>query len=659
VPSRIRDAFHIALRWEPPQMPRWDAIQCFAELMDDVEMVPGLPPGDSDKAEIIRLVRMLDDCEAVRAERAGAGGTPYGGYGAVPGDGYTPYDGYAPGGGETSALLLPEETARQDLGDIFRVWVTEVRPRLVPDLIACATDTESSETSVLLAAIDVDLTVSDGTLAVALPDEGEPIDETERPYLLSTQVIQELMGLGGSGSDARPAHPFATLHVRDTSTLLLWAHHPEPLGLAGNLSDTMEVFADEVPLSGTVEAVDGVDNVFLIRTNEPIGAGVRVELRLRLNAVRVVGPAFRRAGLSEAELRALEELEAVRALSGSTALLASLGLFDINYIGRAGDTITLYTMASEIPDVRALTTIHTLTGGETGPRLRIRFNTAQPVTLPEGSIETLLIRGTTESAFPYRLQPEGGTAASGAQTWNLQPQDVRLQHGDTVRLRFNMNEIRREGEVPLLVEMNVGDYTYVGYDGGQVVEVFHVVEVPPTSDGGGLTEEQVRELLRDLLQQVRTLPFVTITPLMWNREEQVEYELWFHPAHRAENGEVRFGNVNVRVYMEVPRAGAAVRVPVEEIGQFGPAHYTVRLNLSPLFNFDTNRPTYARFVFPLDEGNSIVNSEGDFATIREYMERLNIKLDGSYIISTNDDGNEQEALVVYVRFPLQGGISDE
>jgi hypothetical protein len=54
-----------------------------------------------------------------------------------------------------------------------------------------------------------------------------------------------------------------------------------------------------------------------------------------------------------------------------------------------------------------------------------------------------------------------------------------------------------------------------------------------------------------------------------------------------------------------------------------------------------------------------VNSEGDFATIREYMERLNIKLDGSYIISTNDDGNEQEALVVYVRFPLQGGISDE
>jgi hypothetical protein len=111
--------------------------------------------------------------------------------------------------------------------------------------------------------------------------------------------------------------------------------------------------------------------------------------------------------------------------------------------------------------------------------------------------------------------------------------------------------------------------------------------------------------------------------------------------------------------MEVPRAGAAVRVPVEEIGQFGPAHYTVRLNLSPLFDLDTNRPTYARFVFPLDEGNSIVNSEGDFATIREYMERLNIKLDGSYIISTNDDGNEQEALVVYVRFPLQGGISDE
>jgi hypothetical protein len=650
VPSRIRDAFHIALRWAPPPMPRWDAILCFAELMADVRIEAGLSPGESDKAEIIRFVRLLDDCEALRAERFGTGqyGPSY-----PPGSGETPpYGGYPPPDGEGGRyLLLPEDTARQDLDDIFRVWVTEVRPRLTPDLIDCAQPGgEPLETGVLLAAIDVDLSVSEGALSVSLPEEDDAVDDSGRPYLLSTQAIQELMGLGGSGGDARPQQPFATLHVRDTSALLLWVHHPEPLGLDGSLSDTMEIFANGSPLSGTVEAVDGADNVFLIRTNEPIGAGVRVELRLRLNTVRVVGPAFNTAGLSGAALRALQELEEARALSGSTALLASLDLFGVGYIGREGDTLTLYTVASEIPDVRALTTIHTLTDGETSPRLRIRFNTAQPVTVPEGSLAATIIRGTNERPLNITLRPEGGTTAEGAQTWTLQPINTQLQHGDTVRLRFNVSEIRQGGTVPLLVAMNVGGYTYVGYDGGEVVEVLHVVEVPPTSDGGGgLTIEQVRELLR----QVRTLPFATITPLRVFRRNRAEFELWFHPQQRATSDEGRLDELNVRIYMEAIRESvnelAVTQVPIVEEGvqRFSPIHYRVQVNLAPLLELGNTQPSYARFVFPLDEGNRITTSDGDFENIRAYMEQLNIKLDGSFIRLEETD---EDALVVYVRF---------
>jgi hypothetical protein len=492
--------------------------------------------------------------------------------------------------------------------------------------------------------------VSEGALSVSLPEEDDAVDDSGRPYLLSTQAIQELMGLGGSGGDARPQQPFATLHVRDTSALLLWVHHPEPLGLDGSLSDTMEIFANGSPLSGTVEAVDGADNVFLIRTNEPIGAGVRVELRLRLNTVRVVGPAFNTAGLSGAALRALQELEEARALSGSTALLASLDLFGVGYIGREGDTLTLYTVASEIPDVRALTTIHTLTDGETSPRLRIRFNTAQPVTVPEGSLAATIIRGTNERPLNITLRPEGGTTAEGAQTWTLQPINTQLQHGDTVRLRFNVSEIRQGGTVPLLVAMNVGGYTYVGYDGGEVVEVLHVVEVPPTSDGGGgLTIEQVRELLR----QVRTLPFATITPLRVFRRNRAEFELWFHPQQRATSDEGRLDELNVRIYMEAIRESvnelAVTQVPIVEEGvqRFSPIHYRVQVNLAPLLELGNTQPSYARFVFPLDEGNRITTSDGDFENIRAYMEQLNIKLDGSFIRLEETD---EDALVVYVRF---------
>jgi hypothetical protein len=252
------------------------------------------------------------------------------------------------------------------------------------------------------------------------------------------------------------------------------------------------------------------------------------------------------------------------------------------------------------------------------------------------------------------LQPEGGTAASGAQTWNLQPQDVRLQHGDTVRLRFNVSEIRLGGTVPLLVEMNVGDYTYVGYDGGQIVEVFHVVEVPPTGDSGGsgLTIEQVRELLR----QVRTLPFVTITPLRVFRGNRAEFELWFHPQQRATSDEGRLDELNVRIFMEAISSDnelAVTQVPIVDedgvrlVQRFSPIHYRVQVNLDPLFELDNTQPSYARFVFPLDEDNRITTTEGEFDNIRAYMEELNIKLDGSFI-RLEETG--EEVLVVYVRF---------
>lgn len=687
VASRIRDSFQITLRWEPPAMPTWDAIQCLAELMADVRIEPGLLQSQSDKAEIIELVRLLDDCEAVRARRS----SPPTGY--YPADGG--YGGYGEPGEEAArALSLPAATARQDLDDIFRVWTTEVRPRLQPDLIQCGvggTDAAAQERGVLLAAIDLLLAYDGaGNPLVTLFDEEPHVDDSGRPYLLSTQVIQQRMALDGLGSTPLAQHEFATLSVRDNQSLTLWIHHPEPLNLAGDLASVMEAFSNDTPLTGTIEAVADTENVFLIRVNEAIASGARVELRLRLNAIRVVAsaapasspgevvrplpgraisdilrPGIGRPGepvrpgrpeigrrLSPAALASLRTLTETRALGGSTPLLASMDLFGIDYIGRDDDTITLYTIANEVPDVRNFVTMSTRSEDLPRPELRLWFETEAPLVIPSEAVAATRIRGTSETPFAFELLPTGGSSVAGSQMWGLRPRQVVLQRGDFVRLRFNADQIQLQGDrgQPLSAALRAGQYTFVGYDeSSSLIEVVYAVEVP-VAGGGGISEEQVRDIIR----QVRTLPLVTITPIQWNDEENLaDFELWFHPQQRAVYGKIGIDNLNLRVYMETVTEAAdtvgIIPVPIEGEGpsRIHPILYRIQVRVESEPGIILTQPAYARFVFPIDEGNSISNSEGEFETLRQYMNDLNIKLDGSYIFL---EETGEEALVVYVRF---------
>ena len=51
----------LELRWDPPAMPRWDTDRRLARLLDDVTIVVGLNPADSDEAAITDAVRALAD----------------------------------------------------------------------------------------------------------------------------------------------------------------------------------------------------------------------------------------------------------------------------------------------------------------------------------------------------------------------------------------------------------------------------------------------------------------------------------------------------------------------------------------------------------------------------------------------------------------------
>jgi hypothetical protein len=140
--------------------------------------------------------------------------------------------------GSAGARLITIRPQEVDalLDDIFSYWVAEVRPALRPDLISPSTPISSEADppvpDILLARIDL-----------VVPDEGAPllenaeVDNSIRPYLLHTQLIQELFDipdLAGEGSEAAPDKPvraFATLEDVGPRALLLWLHIARDLGL--------------------------------------------------------------------------------------------------------------------------------------------------------------------------------------------------------------------------------------------------------------------------------------------------------------------------------------------------------------------------------------------------------------------------------------------
>jgi hypothetical protein len=229
VPSRIRDAADITLTWQPPAMPGWDADRRLARLIDSVQIVPGLNPADSDEATII------DDLLTLPAMAA-----------AGPSGGWPPELGWpAPSNDPSGAapLQLPAETAADALDRILTVWVTQVRPQLLPALTG---PDPASDPSILLAAITF---VPASPFVPAAPEllSCDDPDDTDRPYLLHTRLIQELQRLGAAAAKP-PAPPQQLLTLEalvDVNGVLQVSavfHQPVqltgPIDVAGSSGDT-------------------------------------------------------------------------------------------------------------------------------------------------------------------------------------------------------------------------------------------------------------------------------------------------------------------------------------------------------------------------------------------------------------------------------------
>ncbi len=228
--SRIQDDFELRLALTPPPQPEEDATRLFGDLLRMIEWV-GDDEAGLTEAELLAQVRALAPASAPTSPPASPPLSPPG------------------------TLPIRASEAGTLLQRAFRVWVTDVRP-LVMASAAC--HPPEAEACILLAALDLSLDATGGTLRVTTTD-GEPdvyIDETDRPYLLTTRLLQEWL-LHAPGT--APSGPSLTDHGLLTG--LDDDDHPQYLrtdggrALTGNLSAGGHTLTDLAAATADGQAV--------------------------------------------------------------------------------------------------------------------------------------------------------------------------------------------------------------------------------------------------------------------------------------------------------------------------------------------------------------------------------------------------------------------
>jgi hypothetical protein len=159
--ARIADDFELRLTLDLPEYPEEEAIRQFGSLLRRIRLSLSDPPTTGD--ELADLVRGL-------AAEAG-------------GDGAPPDD---------DPIFLHPDDAATDLRSAFRVWTTEVRPQVQSG--GCCR-TPDGEPCIVLSRLDLTLRESEGALLLddTAPGDvpGVAVDQEDRPFLLSTRLLQE------------------------------------------------------------------------------------------------------------------------------------------------------------------------------------------------------------------------------------------------------------------------------------------------------------------------------------------------------------------------------------------------------------------------------------------------------------------------------------
>jgi hypothetical protein len=295
--SRIHDSYIIDFSWDAPTMPAWDSVRCFAKMLAQVHIRGDAERNDTE--EIIEQMLKLDTPEQIPLC------APSGEHDDDK-DGNDKHEERDEEDEEARhpRWYIPADEARESLDRIFMTWVTEVRPKLLPNLLDPTQTGTDAQPDILLARIDFTLDDNWPDNDPKIEEDGfDPPDNGGRPFLLPTQLVQELLLLGhgasqkpkGGNGDVLPEREFATIQIRNDHTLYAWVHHPRQLEIEsddGNWGEVLEVRSNGQPL--TIAQVQELEpNFFEIRvkTEEEEGSlmlpGARVELIFKVDEITV------------------------------------------------------------------------------------------------------------------------------------------------------------------------------------------------------------------------------------------------------------------------------------------------------------------------------------------------------------------------------------
>jgi hypothetical protein len=194
--SRVKDDFRLELRFDPPDDVADVALADYLAWLRQIPIVagPGTPPADFEAA--------LHEVIATASHRSPP---------ASPPDGPPLIAGSPP-----DVLAIPGADVAGYVAVALRVWVTDGLPKLqLCDDGSCGcgcgcsgstgTREEACDDAVLLAALDLRLEAPP-TGGVRLAPNGWSVDDSARPFLLSTRLLQEL-GLAALGVASGPPVP--------------------------------------------------------------------------------------------------------------------------------------------------------------------------------------------------------------------------------------------------------------------------------------------------------------------------------------------------------------------------------------------------------------------------------------------------------------------
>lgn len=184
-PSRVKDDFRLELRLDPPEQPDEDAIIDLVAWLRRIPLVSGPGTGLDDFAAAVR------DAIHVASQLSPPASPPEGPPLLL--------------GSPPTTLEIPADDLTEYLRIALRIWVTEGVPLLrlcgagcecgCAGGCGCAGEAgrrdEPCDDAVLLGALDLELELPP-TGGIRLAPAGWSLDESSRPFLLSTRLLQEL-----------------------------------------------------------------------------------------------------------------------------------------------------------------------------------------------------------------------------------------------------------------------------------------------------------------------------------------------------------------------------------------------------------------------------------------------------------------------------------